>query len=264
MEDRIAIVTGAARGIGRAIVEKFAAEGFRLVLNDLSEDELQACLQDLNARGIAATGLAGSVREADLGERLLALALGEYGRADVFVNNAGFATYAPAEDYPDDEFDLVVDTLVSAPFRLLKPFGRYLRDTAGASAQARRIINIASVAGLRSAPGQVSYGVGKAGIISLTQTLSREWGRFGVTVNAVCPGLIRTRLTEAKAGVDTIEVEGRTIPLRGMNFDDYLRVVSLGRAGEPEDIAGAVWLLARPEAGYIHGQSLVVDGGGRA
>jgi 3-oxoacyl-[acyl-carrier protein] reductase len=262
---RVALVTGGGRGIGRAISLKLADAGMRVVVNDLQQQVIDDVVAEIKARGGEAVGVPGSVRDPEFPATFMRTATERFGRIDVLVNNAGFATYAPAADCLNEDWDLVVDVLVSAPFRILKPFHTYLKETAASSgAVPRNVINIASIAGFRGSTGQAAYGAGKAAVINLTRTLAREWGDLNVTINAICPGPTRTRLTEVEQPMqDQIEVEGRSIKLRGLttSWEDYNKMIPLGRPATPEDIAGGVYLLTLPEARYIHGQAIVVDGG---
>lgn len=276
LRGRVALVTGGGRGIGLAIVERLADEGADIVVNDLDEGPAKEAVEVARAAGVRAVCLAGNISRRSFGDEFVELALAEFGRVDIVVNNAGYATYGPAEDTLDEDFDAVLDVLVSAPFRILRAAGRYFRDEAlkaGSGGQpSRKVVNVASIGGLMGAPHQVAYGTGKAAIIGLTNTLAVEWGKYNINVNAVAPGLTRTRLTEGPdVGIDTITVDGKVHRLTGgawppenrVPLDDMAGRLPLGRIGTPEDLAGAAYLLCTKYADFITGQTLVVDGGMR-
>jgi len=268
LQGKVALVTGGGRGIGLGIVERLARGGANIVVNDLDEEPAQAAIEVARAAGVNAVSLVGNICRRDFGDEFVGLALSEFGRVDIVVNNAGYATYAPAEDTTDDDFDAVLDVLVSAPFRILRSAGRYFRDQANEAAPERpplrKVVNVASIGGLMGAAGQVAYGAGKAGSIGLTTTLAMEWGKYNVNVNAIAPGLTRTRLTEGPAyGHDAITVEGKDHALTGMPLDDIAGALPLGRVGTPDDIAAAVDFLCTPDSDFITGQTIVVDGGMR-
>lgn len=267
---KVALVTGGGRGIGRAVVQRLAAEGASVVINDLDAapaEEVAAGVRGLGGRALV---VAGSISQRDFGDRLIAATLEEFGTLDIVVSNAGYATYADAVDMTDEQWDPILDVLVSAPFRILRAAGRVFRDQAAAAGgwpPARKIVNVSSI-GAWGSPGSASYGAGKAAILGLTYTLALEWARYNVNVNAVAPGLTRTRLTEGPAiGIDSITVEGRELPLteaKKVPLDSRTGMVPLGRIASPQDVADAIYTLCSPDTDYVTGQVLIVDGGIRA
>ena len=269
LEGLVALVTGGGRGIGRGIVEKLGAEGARVVVNDVDAEPAEDARRAIMAAGGEAVCCVGSVHDRRFPDRFVSAALDTFGSVDIVVNNAGYATYSAAEEHTDEQWDIVVDVLLSAPFRVLRAAGRYFRDTAWSRGQPRRkVVNISSIGGLMGGGGEVSYGAGKAGVLGLTYSLAQEWAKYGVNVNAICPGLIRTRLTEGpELGLTSIEIDGRVLPLSGPSviggrtISDLEGMIPIGYAGQPSDIGNAVYLLCTPEADYITGQALVVDGG---
>ncbi|MGW4340371.1 SDR family NAD(P)-dependent oxidoreductase [Rhodococcus koreensis] len=265
LSGKVALVTGAGRGIGHAVVELLASQGADLVLNDLDEEPAREAAAAARAHGVRAVVKAGSISARTFGDEFVEMALDEFGAIDIIVNNAGYATYAPAEDTTDEDFDAVVDVLVAAPFRILRAAGRYFRDQAAVGgSDPRKVVNVASIGGLMGAPTQVAYGVGKAGILGLTGTLASEWGKYNVNVNAVAPGLTRTRLTEGPAaGVDSIMIDGREHAIPGMPLGEAIQMLPLQRIGTPADIAGCIYMLCSRYADFVTGQTLVVDGGMR-
>jgi 3-oxoacyl-[acyl-carrier protein] reductase len=252
-------------------VQRLTAEGASVVINDLDAgpaEEVAAGVRDVGGRALV---VAGSISRRDFGDRLIAATLEEYGTLDIVVNNAGYATYADAIEMTDEEWDPVLDVLVSAPFRILRAAGRVFRDQASAAdgqPPARKVVNVSSIGGLMGSAGSASYGAGKAAVLGLTYTLALEWARYNVNVNAVAPGLTRTRLTEGPAiGIDSITIEGRELPLteaKRAPLGGRTELVPLGRVASPEDVVGAIYALCSPDTDYVTGQVLIVDGGIRA
>ena len=232
-----ALVTGASRGIGAAVARALAADGWRVGLNYRSDEQGAARVaREIEAEGGAAP-LAGDVSDPATAERLLTELEERFGPVLVLVNNAGVRDDAVALQIDDEAWSRVLETNLSGAFRLTRRALRpMIRERFG------RVINIASVVGRRANPGQANYAASKAGLIGLTGTLAAEVARRGVTVNAVAPGFIETEMTEGVGG-------------------DLLAAVPARRAGTPEDVAACVRFLASPEAGYVTGTTLTVDGG---
>lgn len=266
---KVAIVSGSGRGIGRAIATKLAAEGASVVVNDLDDDAMEQTRAEITAAGGAARAVGGSVTEDAFAERFVAAAVEGFGGLDIVVNNAGYTWDTVIQTMTDDQWDTIQDVHLKAPFRILRAAQPVIsaavkRERETGRPACRKVVNISSVAGLGGNPGQVNYAAAKAGIVGLTKTLAKEWGRYNVTVNAVAFGLIRTRLTEVAAdGAASIDVQGRQIRI-GVNpdlLDATEQVIPLGRAGTPEEAAGAVYLLCTPESDYVSGHTLVCGGG---
>ena len=267
---KVALVTGSGRGIGREIALKLAHEGAAVVVNDLDEEpaaETVATVSELGGRAIAC---AGSVSADGFAERFVQSALDSFGGVDIIVNNAGYTWDSVIQKMSDEQWDAIVDVHLKAPFRILRAAQpvissavRAARD-AGDPVPCRKVVNVASVAGLGGNAGQANYAAAKAGVIGLTKTLAKEWGRYNVTVNTVAFGLISTRLTNAPADSGgTIQVEGRDIKV-GVNpqlLAAAEATIPLGRAGTPAEAAGAVYLLCSPESDYVSAQTLVCGGG---
>lgn len=269
LDGKTALVSGSGRGIGRAIALKLASHGARVVINDLDPEPAEETLTAIKAAGGEAVACLGSVTDDDFAERFAATAVDTYGGVDIVINNAGYTWDTVIQKMTDDQWDAILDVHLKAPFRIL----RAVQPVIGARAKAeqadglrihRKIVNISSIAGLGGNAGQANYSAAKAGIVGLTKTLAKEWGRYNVNVNAVAYGLIRTRLTEAAADTDAaIDVQGRRIKV-GVNpglLTAMERMIPLGRAGTPEEAAGAVYLLCLPESDYISGQVVVCGGG---
>lgn len=269
LEKKVALVSGSGRGIGEAIATKLANAGARLVVNDLDADVAEAAAAKIRALGGEAVVCVGDVTAADFAGRFMETSLQAYGTIDIIVNNAGYAWDAILQRTSDDQWHAMIDVHLHAPFRLLRAAQPIIASLAKSEIEAhgravrRTVINISSVVGLGGNPGQAGYAAGKAGVLGLTKTVAKEWGRYNVTVNAVAFGAISTRMTIGEAGKPTISVKGHEI--KAGAGPDILRAmeggIPLGRVGTPEEAAGAVYLLCLPEADYISGEVLVVGGG---
>lgn len=268
LQGKVALVTGAGRGIGRAIALKLAGEGARVVVNDLDDAPCTQVVQDIVAAGGQATACAGSVTDSAFASRFIATAMDAYGGLDIIVNNAGYTWDAVIHKMSDEQWQAMLDCHLTAPFRILRaaqPVIRALHKAEAADGREvfRKVVNISSVSGLGGNAGQVNYAAAKAGITGLTKTLAKEWGRMRVNVNTVAFGYIRTRLTKATQAGAAVQIEGREIAV-GMGPDLQRAIedgIPLGRGGTPEEAAGAVYLMCIPESNYISGQTLVCGGG---
>ncbi|MCW2871298.1 SDR family oxidoreductase [Actinacidiphila oryziradicis] len=237
----VAVITGAAQGIGRQVAEALAEEGYALVLADLREPE-----ETLDALGgAAAIALVGDVAaEADVAT-LTDLVRDRFGRLDVLVNNAGVSLLSPAEETTAEQWRRVLEVNLTGPFLLSRALGRLMLDAGSGS-----IVNIASIAGLHGIADRAAYNASKHGLIGLTRTLAAEWGGRGVRVNAVCPGWVKTEMDAAD------QASG------GYTDSDITDRVPMGRFAAPGDIAAAVAFLADPaRSGFVNGVALPVDGG---
>ncbi|MFN0180906.1 MAG: SDR family NAD(P)-dependent oxidoreductase [Gemmatimonadales bacterium] len=269
LDNKIALVTGSGRGIGRAIALKLASEGARVVINDLDPEPAAAVVAEIEGGGGQAVACPGSVTDSGFPDRYVKLALERFGGIDIIVNNAGYTWDNVIQKMTDEQFDAIIDVHLRAPFRILRAASEFIRAAAKAEADAgtpvyRKVVNISSVSGTVGNAGQANYSSAKAGVIGLTRALAKEWGRYKVTVNAVAFGLIETRLTTAPAhGGATIDIAGRQIAV-GINPDSFNalgKIIPLGRAGAPEDAAGAVYLFCIPESNYVTGECLTCGGG---
>lgn len=264
LENKVALVSGSGRGIGRAIALKLASEGARVVVNDLDAEPANETLTDITAAGGQAVACVGSVIDADFGERFVATAVDTYGGIDIIVNNAGYTWDSVIQKMTDEQWDAILDVHLRAPFRILRAAQPVISGLAKQEegTRCRKVVNISSIAGLGGNAGQANYSAAKAGILGLTKTLAKEWGRYNVTVNAVAFGYIKTRLTDID-GADHIEIAGNKVKV-GMSkelHDMTEQLIPLGRAGTPDDAAGAVYLLCLPESDYVSGQTVICGGG---
>jgi len=268
LEGKVALVTGSGRGIGRAVALKLASEGARVVVNDLDEAPAREVVDELRAGGSEAVACVGSVTAPDFPERFVGAATQAFGGLDIVVNNAGYVWDGVIQKMTDEQWATILDVHLGAPFRILRAAQPVIRALARADAEqgrrvVRKVVNISSVAGVFGNAGQANYAAAKAGIIGVTRTLAKEWGRLAVTVNCVAFGLISTRLVVSTAERVSAHIDGRDIPV-GVNaelFDAMKRSIPLGRAGTPEEAAGAVYLFCIPESDYVSGQTLLCTGG---
>jgi len=269
LDGKVALITGSGRGIGRATALKLAAEGARVVVNDLDEAPANDVVAEIRALGGDAVACAGSVTAEDFAERFVGTAIKHFGGLDILVNNAGYTWDNVIQKTSDEQWHAIIDCHLTAPFRILRaaqPIIRQLSRTEGEAGQrvVRKFVNVSSVSGLFGNAGQVNYSAAKAGIVGMTMTLAKEWGRLNSTVNCVAFGFIDTRLTAADAGEGTTaNIVGREIKF-GINKDIRATMeatIPLGRAGTPEEAAGAIYLFCIPESDYISGQTMLCSGG---
>ncbi len=268
LDGKVALITGSGRGIGRAIALKLASEGARVVVNDLDAAPAEETVQAIRAAGGQAVACIGSVAAPDFAERFVGTAVNEYKGLDIVVNNAGYTWDSVVQKMTDEQWYAMIDVHLTAPFRILRAAQPVMRALSKAETEAgrrvvRKVVNISSVAGLFGNAGQANYSTAKAGIVGLTQTLAKEWGRMNVTVNCVAFGFIQTRLTASTAEASTANIEGREIKV-GINpglLAMMEQSIPLGRGGTPEEAAGAVYLLCMPESDYVSGQTLMCTGG---
>lgn len=265
LDGKVAIVTGSARGIGRATAELLAENGAKVLINDLDET-----LADQTANEITGDALvfAGDLTKPGVPDKLVEHVVSEWGRVDILVNNAGYTIDAPIHKMSDEQFQRMLDIHAVVPFRMCRAVAPHMREPAKLEREEgrevfRKIVNISSISGTMGNAGQANYATGKSGVVGLTKTLAKEWGQFKINVNAVAFGYIETRLTASKEGSNTMEIDGETVQL---GIPDNLRsmapmMIPLGRPGTPEEAAGGVFILCTPWSNYIHGQVLNVTGG---
>ena len=268
LEGKVALITGSGRGIGRSIALKLASEGARIVVNDLDEAPAQEVVEAIRAAGGQAVACVGSVTAPDFAERFIGMAVSEFKGLDIIVNNAGYTWDNVVQKMTDEQWYAMMDVHLTAPFRILRAAQPVIRALTKQEKEAgksvvRKVVNISSVAGLFGNAGQTNYSTAKAGIMGMTQTLAKEWGRMNVTVNCVAYGFIKTRLTVSADSDATENIDGREIKV-GVNPDLMAameRMIPLGRGGTPDEAAGAVYLLCIPESDYVSGQTLMCTGG---
>jgi 3-oxoacyl-[acyl-carrier protein] reductase len=269
LKSKVALVTGAGRGIGRAIARQLAAAGAAVMINDLDAQPASETHAVISADGGHAGQFTGDITKPDFPQELIDATLTAFSRLDIIVNNAGYTWDNVIQKTTDDQFQAMLDIHLVAPFRILRAASAHIRETAKREiAEGRRVmrkvVNITSIAGTDGNPGQAGYSSGKAAVIGLTKTMAKEWGRYNVNVNAVGFGLIETRLTQplAREGA-TIDVRGRKIAVgvQPKVLESIQAVCPLGRAGTVEEAAGAVLFFCSPLSDYVTGEVLICGGG---
>jgi len=269
LSGKVALVTGAGRGIGQAIAAKLASEGASLVINDLDEAPAAETVARVEALGGAAEVVLGDVTADDFAERFVAAAVDRFDAIDIVVNNAGYTWDGVIQKHTDRQWEAMLAVHLTAPFRILRAASEFIRAAAKREAEAgrpvhRKVVNISSISGVCGNAGQVNYAAAKMGVVGLTKALAKEWGRYRVNVNCVAFGLIDTRLTRPRGEEDRVLAMPEAEIRVGIPQEAHRAIVAatpLGRAGTPEDAAGAVYLLCAPESDFITGQVVMATGG---
>lgn len=268
LEGKTALVTGAGRGIGRAIAKRLVNAGARVMINDLDEKMLLESEAEL-AKPDRVSRVTGDLTDPAIPELIVQATLAEFDSIDIIVNNAGYSWDNVIQKTSDEQFQAMLDIHLLTPFRILRAASGFIRESAKkeiASSRRvmRKVVNITSIAGTDGNPGQVGYSAGKAGIIGLTKTLAKEWGRYNVNVNAVGFGLIGTRLVQPLTDAGArMEMHGHEIRLgvQPSLLDSVKSACPLGRLGTPEEAAGAVLFFCSPLSDYVTGEVLICGGG---
>ncbi len=241
LNDKVAIITGASRGIGRCIALSLAESGAKVVVSARNLEALNALVEEIKSSGGDALAVAGDVAKSEDADKLIAAATEAYGRLDILVNNAGITRDGLLLRMKDEDWDAVLETNLKGAFACTRAASKVMSKQ-----RYGRIVNISSVVGEMGNPGQANYCASKAGLIGLTKSNALELARRNVTVNAITPGFIVTDMTDELSDKAKEELNSQ---------------IPLGRLGESEDVAQAVLFLASDQAGYITGQSLGVNGG---
>ncbi len=266
LDGKAAIVTGSARGIGRATAEMFVDEGAKVLINDLDADVAEQTASEINGETAV---FAGDLTKEGAADELVKTANDAFGAVDICVNNAGYTWDGVAHKMSDEQFQAMLDIHTIVPFRVARALAPAWREAAKAERAEgqevfRKIINTSSTSGMMGNAGQVNYSAAKMGVVGLTKTLAKEWGQFKINVNAVAFGFVETRLTAAKeAGEEMTSPTGEKIEL---GIPEQMRamasaIIPLGRPATPEEASGPVLFLSSPLANYMHGQVLNVTGG---
>ncbi len=243
LEGKVALVTGGSRGIGRASALALADAGAAVVVSSRKTEGLEKVAEELRARGAKGTAIAAHVAKTEDSKALIEKVLKEFGRLDILMNNAGTNPYyGPLMDQDEKTWDITMNVNLRGLFFLSQLAARVMKAQGGGS-----IISTSSIAGLRAGELGV-YGVTKAAVIMLTQVMAKEWGQYNIRVNAIAPGIIKTRLSEALWKDPAANAKA-------------VSQIPLMRLGEPEEIAGAVVYLASDAGSYITGETIVIDGG---
>jgi len=266
LDGKAAIVTGSARGIGRATAELFVAEGAKVLINDLDADVAQQAASEIDGETAVH---AGDLTKEGAADELVKAANDAFGAVDIVVNNAGYTWDGVAHKMSDEQFQAMLDIHTIVPFRVARALAPSWREAAKAERGEgkevfRKIVNVSSTSGMMGNAGQVNYSAAKMGVVGITKTLAKEWGQFKINVNAVAFGFVETRLTAAKeAGEEMTSPTGEKIEL---GIPEQMRqmasaIIPLGRPATPEEASGPVLFLSSPLANYMHGQVLNVTGG---
>jgi 3-oxoacyl-[acyl-carrier protein] reductase len=265
LDGKVAIVTGSARGIGRATAELLSEQGAKVLINDLDGDVAEQTSQEIDGETLV---FAGDLTQPGVPDKLVETVVNEWGKVDILVNNAGYTLDAPIHKMSDDWFQRMLDIHSVVPFRMCRAVAPHMREPAKKEREEgvevfRKIVNVSSISGTMGNAGQANYSSGKAAVVGLTKTLAKEWGQFKINVNAVAFGYIETRLTASKDETNTMEIGGETVQL---GIPDQLRgmapmLIPLGRPGSPREAAGGVFFLCSPWSNFVHGQVLNITGG---
>ena len=267
LRGKTAIVTGGGRGIGRATVQLLASAGANVLASDLDQDALKEMQSSVRNPRLVAS-IRGDLTDPYFPQQIVNAALESFHSIDIVVNCAGFSWDSVIQKTSDEQFLAMLNIHVVAPFRLLRAASGYLRETAKQEIAEgrpvmRKVVNITSISGTDGNPGQAGYAAGKAGVIGLTKTLAKEWGRYNINVNAVGFGLIQTRMTQPLKPEGRIKMGGKDIPIGvqpGM-LESAASACPLGRIGTPEEAAGAVLFFCSPLSDYVTGEVLICSGG---
>ena len=265
LDGRAAIVTGSARGIGRATAELLADQGAKVLINDLDGDVAEQASGDIGGETVA---FAGDLTKDGVPDAMVERAVEAFGSLDIVVNNAGYTWDGPIHKMSDEQFQAMLDIHNVVPFRVLRAAAPHMREPAKKEREEgrevfRKVVNVSSISGTMGNAGQANYSSGKSGVVGLTKTLAKEWGQFKINVNAIAFGFVETRLTAAKEEAGTFDRDGEQIKL---GIPEQMRqmaamLIPIGRPATPEEAAGGIFFLCSPWSNYVHGQVLNVTGG---
>jgi 3-oxoacyl-[acyl-carrier protein] reductase len=266
LDGKAAIVTGSARGIGRATAEMFVREGAKVLINDLDADVAEQAASEIDGETAV---FAGDLTKPETADKLVAAGVDAFGAVDIVVNNAGYTWDSVAHKMTDEQFQAMLDIHTIVPFRVARALAPHWREAAKAERGEgqevfRKIVNVSSTSGMMGNAGQVNYSAAKMAVVGFTKTLAKEWGQFKINVNAVAFGFVETRLTAAKEqGGEMTSPTGEKIEL---GIPEQMRamasaIIPLGRPATPEEASAPILFLCSPLANYVHGQVLNVTGG---
>jgi 3-oxoacyl-[acyl-carrier protein] reductase len=265
LDGKAAIVTGSARGIGRATAELLAEHGAQVLINDLDADVAEEAAGEIQGQ-TAVYG--GDLTKDGVCDELVKKAVDEFGQLDILVNNAGYTWDGVLHKMTDEQFQAMLDIHTIVPFRMARAAAAHMREPAKQEAAEgkevyRKIVNVTSISGTMGNAGQANYSSAKAGVVGLTKTMAKEWGQFKINVNAVAFGFVETRLTASKEEGGKFQRGDQEIQL---GIPDQMRqmasmLIPIGRPASPEEAAGGIFFLCSPWSNYVHGQVLNVTGG---
>lgn len=265
---KVALVTGGGRGIGLSLVERLAAAGAHLVINDLDAEPAEAAAQAVRDSGGEAITCVGNITDEDFAKKFIDLAVARFSDIHILVNNAGYVWNGQLKRMEDAQWDAMQDVHLRAPFRILRELQGFwgpkikAEKSTGIKIQ-RKVVNVSSIAAIGGSAGQAAYSAAKSGLHGLTRSLAKEWGPMGINVNCVAFGYIDTRLTQVIEGETSITIDGdqRRVGLTPEMVTAVTERVALARPGSTKEAAGGIYLLCSPDADYITGQILEVSGG---
>jgi len=268
LDRKSAIITGSARGIGRATAELFCREGAKILINDLDGDVAEEAADQIEGETAV---FAGDLTKPGMPDEMVNAALDAFGQVDAVVNNAGYTWDGVIHRMTDEQFQAMLDIHTIVPFRVIRALAPSWREAGKQEAQEgkevfRKIVNVTSISGTMGNAGQANYSAAKAGVTGLTKTVAKEWGQFKINCNAVAFGFVETRLTQAKEKGETIEAAGDSGEEVALGIPEQLRqmarlTIPLGRPAEPSEAAGPILFLSSQLSNYIHGQVINVTGG---
>jgi 3-oxoacyl-[acyl-carrier protein] reductase len=267
LDGKTAIITGSARGIGRATADLFAAEGAQVTINDIDGDVADQASGEIGGETIAVSG---DLTKPGACDEVVQKTIDAFGKVEILVNNAGYTWDGVAHKMTDEQFQAMLEIHTVVPFRMIRAVAPHMREPAKAERDRgeevfRKIINVTSVSGTMGNAGQANYSSGKAAVTGLTKTIAKEWGQFKVNVNAVAFGFVETRLTQAKEKGETVKA-GESGPEVVIGVPEQMRqlasaLIPLGRPAQPEEAAAPILFLASTLSNYVHGQVINVTGG---
>jgi 3-oxoacyl-[acyl-carrier protein] reductase len=268
LDGKSAIITGSARGIGRATAELFCSEGAKVLINDLDGDVAEEAAKEIDGETAV---FAGDLTKDDTPDQMVKAAIDAFEQVDCVVNNAGYTWDGVVHRMTDEQFQAMLDIHTIVPFRVIRALAPSWREAAKAERDKgeevfRKIVNVTSISGTMGNSGQANYSSAKAGVTGLTKTIAKEWGQFKINVNAVAFGFVETRLTQAKEKGETIQAAGESGEQVELGIPEQLRqmaavTIPLGRPAQPEEAAAPVLFLCSPLSNFVHGQVINVTGG---
>jgi 3-oxoacyl-[acyl-carrier protein] reductase len=268
LDGKGAIITGSARGIGRATAELFCREGAKVLINDLDGDVAEQAAGEIEGETAV---FAGDLTQPGVPDELVKQATEELGQVDILVNNAGYTWDGVIHKMSDEQFQAMLDIHTIVPFRMIRALAPSWREAAKAEKSEgkevfRKVVNVTSISGTMGNAGQANYSAAKAGVTGLTKTVAKEWGQFKINCNAVAFGFVETRLTQAKEKGERMQAAGGRDEQVELGIPEQMRqmaamTIPLGRPAQPAEAAGPVLFLCSALSNYIHGQVINVTGG---